>query len=249
MTLIQAVDTTDTEAESSFGWFILPVDITDDEEGDLDEDGRYQGAKTAPCSIDATSMAASASNNEKDRSVKTMRVQRFCLNSPCRRLSLFNKEVLFSFDNVISNISCRNFETASSAAMDTGTQIWLSVQSFRILQDAKEGLRVDFKVYMVVQKKVITSWKRYTSFVEFARKCGIHSGLKRYFKSSSKEYPKSTASWNQIEKCRPWLRCLDVKYLVWKCCRLEDFLRNILFETSCLTDLTDFINLEEKRAV
>ena len=157
---------------------------------------------------------------------------------PSRKNALSNATILFTFDNIISSLSCRSFEDLT--IYEENTQIGISVQSFRIVQH-KEGVRAEFKVVMIVNDQEFSCWKRFSEFSKLAESCGIPTGPLRFIHSSPIELPKSAVLWSRIEKSKPWFRSTSIKYLVWKTCKLEEFLKNLLFEVMSPQLLIDFM--------
>jgi hypothetical protein len=149
--------------------------------------------------------------------------------------------VLFTFDNVISTLSCRSFQ--SLVDHHDNTQIWISVQSFRIIQYS-DGVRVEFKLVMIINDKKFSCWKRYSDFTKLAKSCGISVGMFRFMNVSPRYLRKSALTWNDLETRKPWFRMTSIKYLIWKTCKLEDFLRNLLFEIHTPQILVDFMGGE-----
>ena len=157
---------------------------------------------------------------------------------PRRKNSLANGTILFTFDNIISSLSCRSFEDLT--VYEENTQIGISVQSFRIVQH-KEGILAEFKVVMIVNDQEFSCWKRFSEFSKLADSCGIPTGPLRFIHQSPVELSKSTLLWNRIEKMKPWFRSTSIRYLVWKTCKLEEFLKNLLFEVMSPQILIDFM--------
>lgn len=166
--------------------------------------------------------------------------KRFTQSKPSQVDSSLGAKVLFVFDNVISALSCRSFENLMSGHA-YNTQIWVAVSAFRIIQD-REGVRAEFKVMMILDDEVTTIWRRFSDFVQLAQLHGIPTGPLRNLLTQSSFITKAHYIWNEIEARKPWFRSTSIKYLVWKCVKLEDFLKNLLFEAADPDRLIRFVN-------
>lgn len=155
-----------------------------------------------------------------------------------------DRKELFVFDNILSSISCRAFgsemrltDQDSCASL---TQIWIAVQSFRVVQ-AAEGLLAEFKVVLLVDDVVSSSWRRYSEFAQLAEEHGVNTGPTRRLLQARSPLDTSIEIWNDLESRKPWFRSTSVRYLMWKCGMLEDFLKSLLFESHSPQRLIVFV--------
>ena len=209
-------------SQTDFGWYDLESSHTSTRSNSEDS---FSNESILPLELFTSSSCSSPSWNNQHRRSN----QKNLLN---------NGTILFSFDNIISSLSCRSFEDLTM--YEENTQIGISVQSFRIVQ-YKEGVRAEFKVAMIVNDQEFSCWKRFSDFTKLAESCGIPTGPLRFMQASPIELPKSTVLWHRLEKSKPWFRSTSIKYLVWKTCKLEEFLKNLLFEVITPQILIDFM--------
>ena len=149
-------------------------------------------------------------------------------------------KVLFSFSHIASSISCRSFGNDS---------IWISIESFRIVQSFTEGVFVEFLISLVCNGETFSCWKRFTDFGKLAQACGISTGVTRYICPTPKGLlPNSNAIWWQLERRKLWARTFNTTYLIWKCRKLEEFLQSLLFELHSPKDLLRFAGAATEEA-
>jgi hypothetical protein len=171
-----------------------------------------------------------------------------------------NANVVFVFDNNRAPVSCRSFGSMINAKM---TQVFLSIDGFRIVQDA--GERAEFKVRITVNNKDIVGWKRFSQFRELASALQEFSSvevvstswtalfrpaapLSRLLRRSeaSIDLTESLVAWEKVLEGRFWgwslSRTLSVEKLMRESQDLEAFLRNVLFEIPTPDIIVEFIS-------
>jgi hypothetical protein len=143
------------------------------------------------------------------------------------------------------------------------TQVFLSIDGFRIVQDA--GERAEFKVRITVNNKDIVGWKRFSQFRELASALQEFSSvevvstswtalfrpaapLSRLLRRSeaSIDLTESLVAWEKVLEGRFWgwslSRTLSVEKLMRESQDLEAFLRNVLFEIPTPDIIVEFIS-------
>lgn len=174
-------------------------------------------------------------------------------NNPLRRVSklpsnyerrqlenIENMKVLFTFQNILSSVSCRLFQRNIAS---------IAVPAFRIIQD-DEGVRVEYKVVLNIDVFKYTVWRRHLDFIDLATYCGLNTGILCKWKLSSFDPFHSSRKgiiinaqkvWNELEYAKPMFRSTEIRYLIWKTQKLEEFLMQLLFEIDSPNPLLRFM--------
>ena len=149
-------------------------------------------------------------------------------------------KVLFNFQNMLSSVSCRLFQRNIAS---------IAVPAFRIIQD-NEGIRVEYKVVLNIDVYKYTVWRRHLDFIDLATYCGLQTGLWSRWKLISMDpFHRSRIGiiinaqrvWNELEYAKPLFRSTQVRYLIWKTQKLEEFLTQLLFEIDSPNPLLRFM--------
>jgi len=129
-------------------------------------------------------------------------------------------EVLFTLSQKQFTITTKAFEDfSSSPAMSYFLALGLG--GFRIVQN-DAGQHAEFNLIVVMNSQSYCIWKRYSHF----RSLLHHAGRCH----SSRQLKKTLAAWGELEKRKPWFRCLHVLYLTEKYALLEVFLKELVYE-------------------
>lgn len=138
------------------------------------------------------------------------------------------------FSNATSSASCRVFED--------GLSVQLAVPCFRIVQDG-EGLRAEYQLEVCSEAQRLVVWKRYSHFSSMAASMRLSRGMLDWFVAPqrNRKFDLTQQSWLQLQSRRHWFRRLSVAYLAWKSAMLEEFLRNLLFESSSRQEFLLFV--------
>ena len=148
--------------------------------------------------------------------------------------------VLFMFRNISSSSSCKSFECLN--LKQNSIHIQISIPNFRIVQ-GEDGLRAEYRIVFTINHDSRSAWRRYSDFIRLARSLNLHYGYWTLFQDfSSHPMPLSLDSWLHIESNKSWFRSLSIRYLSWKCDKLEEFLKHVLFENSSPDVLMDFVS-------
>ena len=148
--------------------------------------------------------------------------------------------VLFMFRNMSSSSSCKSFECLHMK--QNSIHIQISIPNFRIVQ-GEDGVRAEYRIVFTINHDSRSAWRRYSDFTRLARILNLPTGYFAFFHDlSSHPMPLSQEAWLQIESNKHWFRSISIAYLSWKCARLEEFLKNVLFENSSPEVLMDFVN-------
>ena len=167
-------------------------------------------------------------------------------STPASRRNSWDKKnlehvtVLFLFHNLSSSSSCKSFECLYTK--QNSLHIQIAIPNFRIIQ-GEDGIRAEYRIVFTINHDSRSSWRRYTDFLRLAKLLKLSTGYFALFLDySASPMPLSQESWLQIESNKCWFRSLSVRYLAWKCARLEEFLKHVLFENSSPEVLMDFVN-------
>ena len=149
-------------------------------------------------------------------------------------------KILFNFQNILSSVSCRLFQRNIAS---------IAVPAFRIIQD-KEGIRVEYKVVLNIDVYKYTVWRRHLDFIDLAMYCGLKTGIMCRWKLISVDPFHNSRNgiiinaqrvWNELEYAKPIFRSTQVRYLIWKTQKLEEFLTQLLFEIDSPSPLLRFM--------
>lgn len=148
--------------------------------------------------------------------------------------------VLFMFRNFSSSSSCKSFECLHMK--QNSIHIQISIPNFRIVQ-GEDGIRAEYRIVFTINHDSRSAWRRYSDFTRLARILNLPTGYWALFQDlSSHSMPLSQESWLEIESNKRWFRSVSIRYLSWKCAKLEEFLKHVLFENSSPEILMDFVS-------
>ncbi|DBA03628.1 TPA: hypothetical protein N0F65_006807 [Lagenidium giganteum] len=104
----------------------------------------------------------------------------------------------------------------------------VSIPKFRIVQSRTGGDRhAQYLITLKMGKDLYADWRRYSEFGELAKK--LHA----------ERYKRSIEAWKGIDS--RWFNRLEPSYLHQKCITLENFMRELMYESHDPTTLLDFL--------
>lgn len=104
----------------------------------------------------------------------------------------------------------------------------ISIPKFRIVQSrAGADRHAQYLITLKLGKELYADWRRYSEFGELAKKLPVE------------RHPRTLEAWRGIET--RWFNRLEPSYLHQKCITLENFLRELMYESSEPAVLLDFL--------
>jgi hypothetical protein len=104
----------------------------------------------------------------------------------------------------------------------------ISIPKFRIVQSrAGADRHAQYLVTFQMGKDLFADWRRYSEFGELAKQLPAEA------------FPRSQAAWRAVDT--RWFNRLEPSYLHQKCVSLENFMREIMYESSEPARLVDFL--------
>jgi len=164
--------------------------------------------------------------------------------------------VLVKGDNVFGTTVSKSFLTNGNMPGPVES-VSISVGSYRVVESKRHGKYAQFLVIFCVgtYRDTIGVWKRYSDFDKLSHQVthGTESctsvlagmGPLSVTEETPEIMPNAMTSWSLVKKRKRWYRCLDAGYLSIKVFLLERFLHDILYESTSLDILRDFVGVAE----
>jgi len=164
--------------------------------------------------------------------------------------------VLVKGDNVFGTTVSKSFLTNGNMPGPVES-VSISVGSYRVVESKKHGKYAQFLVIFCAGtfRDTIGVWKRYSDFNKLSHQVthGTESctsvlagmGPLSVTEDPPEIMPNAMTSWSLVKKRKRWYRCLDAGYLSIKVFLLERFLHDILYESTSLDILRDFVGVAE----
>lgn len=104
----------------------------------------------------------------------------------------------------------------------------ISIPKFRIVQSRSGSDRhAQYLITFQLGKELYADWRRYSEFGELAKKLPTDG------------YPRTQEAWRSIDT--RWFNRLEPSYLHQKCITLENFMRELMYESNDPSQLIDFL--------